>query len=317
VALVSGRVIVALGGNAIAPAHTGGTAEQQLDNIARAMRLVADLVEGGFEVVLTHGNGPQVGNLMIKNELARDVVPAMPLDWCVAQTQATIGSAIATALEAELNERGRPTPVAPVISRVLVDADDAAFDEPTKPIGPFVDDEEKVRSHIAEGQAWRRIDGRGWRRVVPSPEPLALLDLAVVRLLLEGGAVVVAAGGGGIPMARGAGGRLRGVEAGIDKDLAGAPPAREGRGERFAILTDVAGVAVGYGTDEERWLSQVTVADLRALQGKGEFAAGSMGPKVEALCRFVEATGGAGAIGSLEEVADTVRGHVGTQVRLT
>jgi carbamate kinase len=309
------RVVVALGGNAIAPAHTGGTAEEQTANITRAMGLVADLVEDGFEVVLTHGNGPQVGNLMIKNELARDVVPAMPLDWCVAQTQATIGFTIATALEAALAERGRPTPVAPVISRVLVDTDDPAFEEPTKPIGPFVDDDAKVKARMARGEAWRRIDARGWRRVVPSPEARGLLDLPVVRTLLADGAVVVAAGGGGIPMARGADGRLTGVEAVIDKDLAGALLAREVGAERFAILTDVAGVAVGFGTDDEHWLEQVSVADLRRLQGKGEFAAGSMGPKVEAVCRFVEATGGAGAVGSLDDVAATVRGRTGTQVR--
>jgi carbamate kinase len=312
---VPSRVVVALGGNAIAPAHTGGTAEEQTRNISRAMGLVADLLEDGFEVVLTHGNGPQVGNLVIKNELAREVVPAMPLDWCVAQTQATIGFTIATELEAELAGRGRPAPVAAVVSRVLVDPDDPAFGEPTKPIGPFVQDEDAVHARVADGQAWRRIDQRGWRRVVPSPEPRALLDLTLIRILLDGGAVVVAAGGGGIPMARGAGGRLGGVEAVIDKDLAGALLAREVGAERFAILTDVRGVALGYGSAEERWLEQVTTTELRALQGRGEFAAGSMGPKVEAVCRFVEATGGIGAIGALDEVAATVRGAVGTQVR--
>lgn len=308
-------IVLALGGNAITPAHASGTAEDQTESVGRAMRLVAELVVEGVAVVLTHGNGPQVGNLMIKNELARDVVPAMPLDWCVAQTQATIGVLMTTALEAELEARGRPTLVAPVMSRVLVDADDPAFEHPAKPIGPFVDDEEMVRSHMVErGQAWARIDERGWRRVVASPEPRRLLDLEAVGVLLDVGAVVVAGGGGGIPMVRDAQGRLAGVEAVVDKDLAGALLALELGAERFVVLTDVAGVAACYGGPEERWLTRVSVRELRALQAEGHFAAGSMGPKVEAVCRFVEASGGTGAIGSLGRVAALVRGEEGTQV---
>jgi carbamate kinase len=309
------RVVVALGGNAITPPAGRGTPAEQIEMVGRVMRLVAGLVADGLDVVVTHGNGPQVGNLLIKNEAARDLVPPVPLDWCVAQTQATIGFMIATALEEALAAVGVDRPVAPTVSRVLVDAGDPAFDEPTKPIGMFVADEATVEARRAEGQVWRHIDERGWRRVVPSPEPRELLDVRVVHALLDAGAVVVAAGGGGIPMVRDADGRVHGVEAVIDKDLAGSLLAQAVGASRFAVITDVAGVAVGFGTPGERWLGETTTRELRALQAAGEFAAGSIGPKVEAVCRFVEATGGTGAIGALEETVATVRGEHGTQVR--
>jgi carbamate kinase len=311
----AGRVVIALGGNAIAPADRGGSAAEQIANISRSMALVADLIDAGAQVVLTHGNGPQVGNLLIKNELAADVVPAMPLDWCVAQTQATIGFVIATYLERELALREQFLHVVPIVSRVLVDAADPAFDRPTKPIGPWVADEaEALRRAEATGQAWAHAGPRGWRRVVPSPDPLRLLDLFSVRTLLDAGVVAVAAGGGGIPMVRDGDGRLRGVEAVVDKDLAGALLARELGAERFVILTDVPGVAVGYGGPDERWLGGVTVPELRALAEQGQFAAGSMGPKVEAVCRFAEQTGGQGVIGALDDLVALAAGTAGTRV---
>jgi carbamate kinase len=308
-------MVVALGGNAITPAGTGGTAEEQIANLSRAMPLIADLVAAGNDVILTHGNGPQVGNLLIKNELARQVVPAMPLDWCVAQTQATIGYVIITSLERELAARGNYKTVVPVISRVLVSRDDPAWQSPSKPIGPYVKDEAEVRRRMEEtGQVWVQQGSRGWRRVVPSPEPVEILEPMTINLLLGEGAVVVANGGGGIPMVRDDDGALRGVEAVIDKDLAGARLAIETGAELFVILTDVDGVAVGYGTPEERWLGEVGVDELRALQREGHFAPGSMGPKVEAALRFVEATGHPAVIASLDNVGPAVRGEVGTRI---
>lgn len=311
----SGRIVVALGGNAIAPAGTGGTAEEQTRNIARAMALLAELIVAGHELVITHGNGPQVGNLLLKNELAREVVPPMPLDWCVAETQATIGYQIIVALERELEARGSLRTVVPVISRVKVSRDDPAWDHPTKPIGPYVRDEAEVRRRREQyGQTWVRQGDRGWRRVVPSPEPVVLLEPMTTNLLLDAGAVVVANGGGGIPMVEEPDGHLVGVEAVVDKDLAGSLLARQVGAESFVILTDVPGVAVAHGTPSERWLSEVTSTELRRLQDEGHFPPGSMGPKVEAALRFVEATGGSALIGALDDAVEVFAGTAGTRV---
>ncbi|HSK95074.1 MAG TPA: carbamate kinase, partial [Euzebyales bacterium] len=189
------RIVLALGGHAIAPAGRGGTAEEQTRNISRTMALVAELMVGGDQIVITHGNGPQVGNLLLKNELAKDVVPAMPLDWCVAQTQATIGYQIITALERELEVRGDLSTVVPVISRVQVDRDDPAWDDPSKPVGPWLDDGEQIRAREQQGQRFLRRDRDGrpqWRRLVASPEPVRLLEPMTIDLLLRAGAVVVA-----------------------------------------------------------------------------------------------------------------------------
>ena len=310
------RTVIALGGNAIAPASTGGTAQEQTTNIWQTMRQVADLVADGLDgLVLTHGNGPQVGNVLIKNELARDVVPPVPLDWCVAQTQATIGFTIANTLTYELERRGVLRPVVPVVSRVLVDRDDPAWQHPTKPIGPYLDDAAEVARREADGQHFVRIDGRGWRRVVPSPQPLASLDHPAVEHLLAVGAIVIANGGGGIPVLDEDDGPLHGAEAVIDKDLAGALLGGEIAAERFVILTDVPGVAIDYGSPSQRWLEEVAVAELRRHLAEGQFSAGSMGPKVAAACRFVEATGGVAVIADLGATRAAVEGRAGTRVR--
>ena len=307
------RLVIALGGNAIAPAGTAGTSEEQTENIRRSMDQVAELVAEGFHVVLTHGNGPQVGNILVKNELARDVVPPVPLDWCVAQTQATIGFTMASTLSFALVRRGLEIPVAPVVSRVLVSLDDPAWDQPSKPIGQHIADEDEVRRREGEGQQFVETD-RGWRRVVPSPQPVRSIDLASVRLLLEDGAIVIANGGGGIPVTDPGDGPLEGVEAVIDKDLAGAMLADEIGAEGFIILTDVHGVAIHYGTDDERWLEEVSLSQMRGYEAEGHFSAGSMGPKVAAACRFVEATGKPAVIASLDEALDACHGKAGTRV---
>lgn len=308
------RVVIALGGNAIAPPGTAGTAEEQTTNIGRSMRQVAAIVEAGAQVVLTHGNGPQVGNVLVKNDLARDVVPPVPLDWCVAQTQATIGFTIASTLSWELAARGCQVPVVPVVSRVLVALDDPAWDAPSKPIGQHVTDPDEVGRREARGQVFTHEDGRGWRRVVASPEPLRSIDQPSIDLLLDDGAIVVANGGGGIPVVDPGDGPLRGVEAVVDKDLAGALLAEEVGAEAYLILTDVPGVALDWGTDRQRWLGEVTVAQLRAHQDEGHFRAGSMGPKVEAACRFVEHTSHPATIAALDDAQAAWRGEAGTRV---
>jgi carbamate kinase len=264
--------------------------------------------------VITHGNGPQVGNVLIKNELARHVVPPVPLDWCVAQTQATIGFTIANTLTHELRRRGVERPVVPVVSRVLVARDDPGFEAPSKPIGGYVTDDDEVARRRDAGQEFVEVPGRGWRRVVASPRPLACVDRPAVELLLTDGAIVVANGGGGIPVVDDGEGPLQGIEAVIDKDLAGALLAEQIGASTYAILTDVAGVALDHGTPDERWLDHVDVPSLRRHEANGEFAAGSMGPKVAAACNFVEATAGRAAIASLDDAIGALRGTSGTQV---
>ena len=300
------RVVVALGGNAIAGAR-GADPESQQRAVEAACEQIAELVAHGHEVLITHGNGPQVGNLLLKNDLARDVVPPVPLDWCVAQTQATLGFLIVTALEAELPGRF----VSTVVTRVLVDAGDPAWAAPTKPIGRYVG-ESDARARIAAGEAWEERGEKGWRRMVPSPRPLEILDGATIEALLREGAIVVAGGGGGIPMVR-EDGRLRGVEAVLDKDLTAALLARTTGADCLLIATDVEAAAIGYGTDRQEWLGDVDAERLRALLAGGEFAGGSMGPKVEAALAFAE-SGGRSVITSLDRLRDGVEGAVGTRV---
>ena len=309
------RVVVALGGNAISPPGEGVTAEQEQETIGRAMTAIADLIVGGASLVLTHGNGPQVGQLMVQNEMAAAFVPPMPLHFCVAQTQATIGYAICNTLEYELAQRSSDLSVVPIISRVLVAADDPGWDNPSKPIGAYLQltETEARRRMETTGQVWASFGERGWRRVVPSPDPVALLDGHTLAMLLDAGAIVVVNGGGGIPMVR-HDGLLRGVEAVVDKDLSAALVGERIGARRLVILTDVQAVALRYGTPEQEWLGEITAADLRALQAQGHFGAGSMGPKVEAALRFVEATGGTATIAALDDIVEAVHGRIGTRV---
>jgi carbamate kinase len=304
------RLVVALGGNAIAGAR-GADPESQRIAVEGACEQIAQLVEHGHEVVITHGNGPQVGNLLLKNDLARHVVPPVPLDWCVAQTQATLGFLIVTALEAALRRRGLERLISTVITRVLVDAADPAWERPTKPIGRYVSAADAAE-RIAAGEAWEDRGERGWRRVVASPDPVEILDRATIAALMAEDAIVIAAGGGGIPMVRD-GERLRGVEAVLDKDLTGALLARTVKADCFLIATDVEAAAVAYGTPEQEWLGAVGADRLRELLARGEFAGGSMGPKVRAALSFAE-SGGRAVITSLERLREGVEGEVGTRV---
>jgi carbamate kinase len=303
---MSERVLVALGGNAIAGARGADPASQQAA-VEGACDQIATLVEHGHEVVITHGNGPQVGNLLLKNDLARHVVPPVPLDWCVAQTQATLGFLIVTALEARLPGRF----VSTVVTRVLVDADDPGWQTPTKPIGRHVSEAEAAE-RIAAGETWEQRGDKGWRRMVPSPRPLEILDRATIEALLAEGAIVVAAGGGGIPMVR-ENGMLRGVECVLDKDRTAALLAHTVRADVLLIATDVEAAAIGYGTERQEWLGAVEPSRLRELLEAGEFAGGSMGPKVEAALTFSEA-GGRSVITSLERLREGIEGSVGTRV---
>ena len=262
--------------------------------------------------MLTHGNGPQVGNLLVKNEIAAAVVPPVPLDWCGAQTQGTIGVLLLNALDAALAGVASSGRTAVVVTRTLVAADDPGFAEPTKPIGRYLPAAEAA-DLISHGQTWRDFGVRGWRRVVASPEPLECLDAPAAIALLAAGYVVVCAGGGGVPVIRDDAGGLRGVEAVIDKDLTAVVLARQLGARTLLIATDVETVLAGWGTAQARPLGEMRAAEMRSLARGGQFPSGSMGPKVEAACRFAEA-GGRAIITSLRNIADALAGKAGTVV---
>lgn len=309
------RVLVALGGNAMTTADGSARPEDQIAAITDAMGHTAELVAAGHDVILTHGNGPQVGNLLVKNEIAAGVVPPVPLDWCGAQTQGTIGFTVLNALGPALHDHGVDRPVASLVTRTLVDADDPLFANPTKPIGRYLSRDE-AQPMIDHGQQWEDRGERGWRRVVASPEPLEVLDLGPIRALVDTGHIVVAAGGGGIPVVRESDGTLRGVEAVIDKDLTAALLAHSLECDILIIATDVDHAMVDYGTPEQRPLGFTSLAQMQAYAADGQFASGSMGPKVDAAMRFAE-TGGRSIITSLAHITDAVEREFGTVIDTT
>ena len=307
------RVLLALGGNAMTNADGRARPEDQIAAAQTAMAAVAGLLEHDHDVVITHGNGPQVGNLLVKNELAAGVVPPVPLDWCGAQTQATLGFVLMDALDGELARRSVQRRSAALVTRALVDPDDEGFTTPTKPIGRHLPEAE-ARVLIDHGETWQDRGDKGWRRVVASPEPLEILDAPAVLALIEAGFVVVANGGGGIPHVRRPDGSLVGVEAVIDKDLGAALLAETTGAEVLVIATDVPHAVIRWGTPDAEPLGTLSVAQLRAYAAEGHFASGSMGPKVDAVCRFVEATGQRGVITSLDQITAAVAGDAGTVV---
>ena len=308
------RVLLALGGNAMTSADGRARPEDQVAAAREAMASVADLLTrpDPVDVVLTHGNGPQVGNLLVKNELAANVVPPVPLDWCGAQTQATLGYVLMNALDDELARRGSTRKSATVVTRTRVAADDPGLATPSKPIGRFLSKDEAAPL-IEHGETWEDRGDKGWRRVVASPKPLEILDAEAVRALVEAGFVVVANGGGGIPVVRGEDG-IAGVEAVIDKDLGAALLARTVEAEVLVIATDVPHAVLRFGTPEAEELGRVTVSELRGFATEGHFASGSMGPKVEAACSFVEGGGRYAVISTLDNILDAVAGNAGTVV---
>ncbi len=307
------RVLLALGGNAMTNADGRARPEDQIAAARVAMEAVAELLAHDVEVVVTHGNGPQVGNLLVKNELAAAVVPPVPLDWCGAQTQGTLGFVLMDALEASLAQRGVERRAAALVTRALVDPDDAGFTTPTKPIGRYLSAAEAAVL-VDHGEVWEDRGEKGWRRVVASPEPLEILDAPAVQALVEAGFVVVANGGGGIPHVRDADGTLRGVEAVIDKDLGAALLARTVAADVLVIATDVPHAVLHYGTPEASDVGTVSVEQMRAYADEGHFASGSMGPKVDAACRFVEQGGTRAIITDLAHLSGAVNGDGGTVV---
>ncbi len=311
--MAKGLDVVALGGNAIIPAGGRGTIDEQRDLTSYAMKQVAELIASGRKVVLTHGNGPIVGNIVERNEAVKDRIPPMPLDICGADSQGGIGYMLQQCLRNELELRNLPSQVVAIVSQVVVDIDDEAFEYPTKPIGQFYTEEKAVELEKEKGWAMRNDADRGFRRVVPSPRPLEIVEAEVIKRLLDAGTVVIAVGGGGIPVVREEGG-LRGIEAVIDKDRAAAALAKETRAERLIILTGVEEGYVGFGSPEQRPLGKVRLSEIKELHESGEFPPGSMGPKIEAAIEFLEKGGREVIISHARKLRDACKGKAGTHI---
>lgn len=311
--MAKGIDVVALGGNAIIPVGGEGTIEEQRNLTNDSMKQVANLIASGRRVVLTHGNGPIVGNIVERNEAVKDRIPPMPLDVCGADSQGGIGYMIQQSLRNELEARGLDARVVAIVSQVIVSRNDPAFKNPTKPIGPFYTKEEADGLAREKGWAMKNDADRGHRRVVPSPKPLEIIEADVISRLLAAGTVVIAAGGGGIPVVR-EGGRLVGVEAVIDKDRAAAVLAKNAGAQRLIILTSVEEVYVGFGGPEQKPLRKVSLSEIKRLHEAGEFPAGSMGPKIEAAIDFIESGGREVIISHARKLLEACKGKAGTHI---
>jgi len=308
-------VLVSLGGNAILKHGQKGTAEEQEANVQNTAKHLASLLRRGEKIAITHGNGPQVGNILLQNEIAKETLPAMPLDVCGAESQGMIGYMFQRALRSELGSRGPNLPVVTIVSQTLVDAEDPAFKNPTKPVGPFYT--AKEAQQLRETKGWHIISdsGRGYRRVVPSPTPLDIIEKETIIRLFETGTVVIGVGGGGVPVIREENGELRGVEAVLDKDRTAALLAKILGVETLLILTDVDKVFINYAKSDQRALDKVTVQECRKYLAEGQFPSGSMGPKIESAVSFLhDSTGKRVVIASLEMAEEALKGRAGTTI---
>lgn len=307
--------VVAFGGNALVTDAEHDSIPDQNKTVSRTVPPLLDLIEQGWGLVVSHGNGPQVGFILRRSEIAQSEVDPVPVDYAVADTQGAIGYMFVKALRNELTERGLQRPVVAVVTQSVVSRDDPAFDNPTKPVGSFMPEE--IAKKMAAEHGWTIAEdaGRGWRRTVPSPVPTAILETESIRQLLSAGAIVIAAGGGGIPVVVEDDGSVTGLEAVVDKDLASGLLAHELGADLLMIPTAVSRVAVGFGTPDEKWLDRLTVAEARRLIAAGEFGKGSMEPKVAAIADFVERTPHAvGVIGAAAAIPQILAGTSGTRV---
>jgi carbamate kinase len=301
---------VALGGNALSPGGGTGSVEEMRSALLSTAASLAELVSDGTSLVLTHGNGPQVGRLLLQQELAAADVPPMPMDVCGALSQGQLGYLVAQALDNELRRRRQTARVLSLVTQVVVAGRDPAFRRPSKPVGPSYERPKAQEIAHTTGHVFQiQADGR-WRRVVASPHPVRIVEEGPLRALVESGHVVVAAGGGGVPVVEHRG-QLRGVEAVVDKDRTAALLARAVAADAVLVLTEVARVQVDYGTAYAREIDRLTVAEARSLLAQGQFPEGSMGPKVEVCAGFAE-TGGVAAIGALRDASAVLAGRAGT-----
>ena len=305
-------IVAALGGNALIKQGQRGTIKEQFANTFESMGYIADLIKAGHQVVLTHGNGPQVGFIMIQVEAAIGKAPYMPLNIDVAQSQGSMGYMIAQSLKNQLKDHHLDTNVTAVMTQVQVNPGDPAFDHPTKPVGPFYDIE-MIKDFEKSGHIMIEDSGRGWRRVVPSPKPVEIIEAGIIKDLIRDGVIVVACGGGGIPVVEKQG-DLIGVDAVIDKDLVSSLLAVKINADILLFLTSVDKVALNYNTPEQVNLDRLTAADAHRYQAEGQFPSGSMGPKIQAAVEFVEQGGERAIVCRASTVVEALEGKAGTVI---
>lgn len=279
--------VVAVGGNALIQDDNKNSIPDQYAAVIESVHHICDMVAEGWQLVLTHGNGPQVGFILRRSELSSSEVAPVPLDYAVGDTQGATGYMFQKALRNELKRRGIDKPVVALVTQTRVDPQDPAFSQPTKPVGAFLDHDLALERQKSLGWTLMEDAGRGWRRTVPSPQPLEIIELDIIASLLRQGCIVIACGGGGIPVVNGENGELKGVEAVIDKDLASALLAEQLGAELLLIPTGVEQVAINFGTPEQRWLDQLSIEQAQTFIDEGQFGAGSMQPKVEAILGFI------------------------------
>lgn len=307
------KIVLAIGGNAIIKEGQKGTIEEQKQNINESCEPVLGLIEQGHTVVITHGNGPQVGNTLIKGQMAASVVPEYPLDVCDAETQGNLGYLIQQAFKNKMVERNINKTVATVVTQAIVSKDDPAFETLTKPIGPFYSKEEMEEIVKKDGFTFVEDSGRGYRRVVASPKPIKIVEKDAIEALLDKEITVITAGGGGIPVVEN-NGMLEGVEAVIDKDFASALLAAEVQADYLFILTGVEQVAIHFGTPQQENLLEMKVEDALRYMEEGHFPKGSMGPKIEAAILFLQKGGKNVIITSIDKLQDALEGKTGTRI---
>lgn len=309
-----GLAVVAVGGNALIKDKNHQTVPDQYNAAAETMRHIASMIIDGWDVVVTHGNGPQVGFILRRSELASHELHEVPLDYCGADTQGAIGYMFQQALHNEFRLRGIEKQAVTVVTQTIVDRNDPAFQHPTKPIGSFMDEAAAKEKMAKEGWTMVEDAGRGWRRVVPSPIPQTIVEADAIRSLIDHGFVVVAVGGGGIPVMQLENGDLTGVEAVIDKDFGSAILASMINADLFLISTAVQKVAINFNKPDQKWLDSMTVAEARQYLAEGQFAKGSMLPKIEAILKFMDQGGKKALITDPEHIKDALEGKTGTWI---
>jgi carbamate kinase len=308
------RLVIAIGGNAVHPEDIAGTSDEQKSVADQTAQALLPLAELDNELVITHGNGPVVGKILMRQMLTMDRIPPMSMDICVAHSQGGIGYLLMQAIENALREKGNPRHVASLLTQVEVDRDDPAFKNPTKFVGPFFKEEQAKKIALELDWLMREDSGRGWRHVVPSPKPKHVCDISLVEALLKRGTIVIAGGGGGIPVVRDAKGVRTGVAAVIDKDLTSAHMGNVLGIEELLILTAVPRVAVNFGKPNQKELAEVSLAEIKAYHKEGHFPPGSMGPKIDAAIRFIEGGGKRAIISHLDHAMPAILGKTGTHI---
>ncbi|MFQ6677460.1 MAG: carbamate kinase [Fidelibacterota bacterium] len=317
--MINGKklVVIALGGNAIKPVGEEGTSDDQFKNIALTCDQLVNMNKEGYLMILTHGNGPQAGNLLIQQEEGSDLVPSMPLDVVDAMTQGEIGYMFQNQLRNAFHRDGRDIPIATVITQMIVDEHDPNFKNPSKPVGPFYTEDEAMALQQNKGYVVKEVSPgieKSWRRVVPSPDPVNLVEAEAIKVLLDNRVIVITSGGGGIPVIRGESGELSGIEAVVDKDKAGQRLAEIVHGDIFLVLTDIDQVYLNFGTPQQIPLGKISISEAKKYLKEGQFPSGSMAPKVEACIAFIENGGQRSIISSVEKMMDALGGKAGTEI---